>query len=382
MFTCDSVLTALCTVLGSLYLDEITLEPIEVVPTLATATLFQLDGIIDQCTEIMIETVNAETAVKYYDAAYEYGVKKVKDVAFKWLLINLLSYFPEQSKNLREISVDLMEKLISNPDLFVMQTEFSIYVLLRFWMFLQLHPERDSSRESVLEAQQYFQNRKDEEPFLVTREGKRFAGPFEALRLQHLVNHHLDIDMLKCDRIVPQDWLAPLVSQQWYRMLRLDQGLDRGPKSMGNEEFCRDCVRCGRTLVNAGEHVWRWTGFNMGLDLIWSCSTHTLRVKRNHHTEHEVMLSMQSRRHILCRVTLVSLNEQRQVKHTQSTGLKSLSLFKNEEVTLLVLDKDLTYPLLLSVNLLFSSPVTSSQESGLTDGLPLPSPAQIVIQER
>jgi hypothetical protein len=28
----------------------------------------------------------------------------------------------------------------------------------------------------------------------------------------------------------------------------------------------------------------------------------------------------------------VSLNEQRQVKHTQSTGLKSLSLSKNEEV--------------------------------------------------
>jgi hypothetical protein len=33
----------------------------------------------------------------------------------------------------------------------------------------------------------------------------------------------------------------------------------------------------------------------------------------------------------------VSLNEQRQVKHTQSTGLKSLSLFKNEEVDILSL---------------------------------------------
>lgn len=73
------------------------------------------------------------------------------------------------------------------------------------------------------------------------------------------------------------------------------------PKSIENDEFCRDCVRCGRTLVNAGEHVWRWTGFNMGLDLIWSCSTRTLRVKRNHRTEHEVMLSLQSRRHIMCR---------------------------------------------------------------------------------
>lgn len=52
---------------------------------------------------------------------------------------------------------------MSSSDLFVMQTEFSIYVLLRFWVFLQLHPEWDSSsRESLLEAQQYFQNRKGE----------------------------------------------------------------------------------------------------------------------------------------------------------------------------------------------------------------------------
>jgi len=59
----NSLFVALYTVLGSLYLDEITLEPIEVVPTLATATLFQLEGIIDQCAEIMIETVNAEVCI-------------------------------------------------------------------------------------------------------------------------------------------------------------------------------------------------------------------------------------------------------------------------------------------------------------------------------
>jgi len=31
-------------------------------------------------------------------------------------------------------------------------------------------------------------------------------------------------------------------------------------------------------------------------------------------------------------VTLASLNEQRQVKHTQSSGIKCLTLFKNGEV--------------------------------------------------
>lgn len=68
----------------------------------------------------------------------------------------------------------------------------------------------------------------DEEPFLVSNEGISFAGPFQALRFKHLVNHHLDIDMIKCDRIMPAEWLSPPLSQQWYHMLRVDQGLDRG----------------------------------------------------------------------------------------------------------------------------------------------------------
>jgi hypothetical protein len=61
------------------------------------------------------------------------------------------------------ISADLMQKLVSSSDLFVMHTEFSIYVLLRFWVFLQLHPKWDSpSQESILEAQRYFHNREGE----------------------------------------------------------------------------------------------------------------------------------------------------------------------------------------------------------------------------
>jgi hypothetical protein len=44
-----------------------------------------------------------QTAVEYYDVASDYGVPKVKEVAFKWLLINLLSYYLEQPKYLRRI---------------------------------------------------------------------------------------------------------------------------------------------------------------------------------------------------------------------------------------------------------------------------------------
>jgi BTB/POZ domain-containing protein 13 len=205
-------LDSLCRVLVSLYLGEITLEPAEVVPTLATATFFHLDGIIDYCKEIMIENMNADTAVTYYYAACEYGVKQVKEMAFKLLLVHPSYDFPERYKHLREISVDLMEKLVSHPDL-IFNFPHHIYSFLRLWVFLQLHPERDSPSEyNVLEAKRYFGNRKDEEPLLLTREGKRFAGPFHALMLRYrLDDHQLVIQMLKWDRIVPQDWLAPFV---------------------------------------------------------------------------------------------------------------------------------------------------------------------------
>ena len=48
-------------ILGSLYQDELSVEPAEVIPILATASLFQMDGLADQCANIMEETVNIET---------------------------------------------------------------------------------------------------------------------------------------------------------------------------------------------------------------------------------------------------------------------------------------------------------------------------------
>lgn len=56
-------LIAMETVFGSLYLDEVTIDPKDVISVLATATLFQLDELINRCSEVMIETVNAEVTM-------------------------------------------------------------------------------------------------------------------------------------------------------------------------------------------------------------------------------------------------------------------------------------------------------------------------------
>lgn len=55
-------------------------------------------------------------------------------------------------------------------------------------------------------------------------------------------------------------------------------------------------------------------------------------------------------------ITILSLNEQRQVRHSQTTGIKTISLDRNEETRLIYLDSELVYPVLISLNLLVTTP--------------------------
>lgn len=125
--------SALSIVLGSFYQDEVSLEPKDVISILATATLFQLQGLIDQCTEIMIETTNIKTVVPYYNAAVSYGVPDVKKAAKRWLEVNLLGYGWRYPVFLREITPEFMTELIESSEIVAMQTEFCLYMMLREW---------------------------------------------------------------------------------------------------------------------------------------------------------------------------------------------------------------------------------------------------------
>lgn len=60
--------------------------------------------------------------------------------------------------------------------------------------------------------------------------------------------------------------------------------------------------------------------------------------------------------YLIHRVTIFSLNEQRQVRHLQTTDIKSIQLDRNEETRLIFLDSELVYPVLVSLNLLVTTP--------------------------
>ncbi|KAJ8924933.1 hypothetical protein NQ315_001096 [Exocentrus adspersus] len=351
-------------VLGSLYNCEIVLNPLEIVPILATATMFQLDGIIEKCTEVMLETINPKTSLEYYTAACQYGDKKLQGVCFKWFLVNLMPYyFNYPMSKLKTIPVSLMAKLVAHPDLFVIQTEYSIYVMLKYWIYLYLFPEKEEPSISVVN--EYFCSRTDKLPYLLTNEGKQFIPVFEGLRLHNLISHQLDICLILRDNIIPRTWLDPLVLKQWKTVLRVNQNDDKGPSNVSDELFLADSLRCGRVLTARGRHVWRWTGFHFGMDLLMIIDGSTLSIKRNHRSEFEQLLSLQTTRHVAIRVTVVRLNEQRQIVYMKQSDVLKLPLAKGEEVQVMSLEKELEYPIIISANIMYTSP--EAQECATID---------------
>ncbi|XP_039955492.1 protein germ cell-less [Bactrocera tryoni] len=380
-------LEALDAVFGSMYSDEIEIDPKAVISVLATATLFHLEGIIDKCAEVMIETINAETAISYYEAACLYGSVNVKKAAMVFLETNLLCIYHKDEQLLRQISVELMTKLVASPDLYVMQTEFSLYTLLRTWMYLRLHPlydaeniapavgAADGSRSAVgsnnnsnngnNESQclsdlvkDYFAHRSERRSFLATPEGQQFVPSFQALRTQYLTNHHTDLKIVLNDNIIPKDWLHSHVLSHWHSILKVDHLPEEGPQNLDADVFYKNCMRCGRILLEPGYQKWRWTGFNFGLDLVLVADSRLLSIRRHHRNEHERLLSLQTKRQFMIRTSVTSINSQRQPTFTQKTEISSLSLEKNQEVTIMLMDTLLVHPLLISVNLLVVPPTS------------------------
>lgn len=265
-------------VFGSLYSDEIEIDVKHVVSILATAAMFQIDGIIDRCGEVMIENLNVDRVIEYYEAAIFYGCSSVQRASIEWLEINLLSLYSTNLQLLRDINIELMLLLVSSPSLYVIQTEFSLYTMLRTWIYLQLFPDYQpeqngsqsagSSNNEQIQTDQvysvyyhnpnynrraetasnhqadaiqtYFNNRNAHAnthfvengcynsnfggcSFLESNEGRCYWPVFQALRTQFLITHQIDLKTLFFDNILPKKWIYSHVLQHWNSVLKVDQ---------------------------------------------------------------------------------------------------------------------------------------------------------------
>ncbi|CAL4120382.1 unnamed protein product, partial [Meganyctiphanes norvegica] len=279
--------------LGQFYKDDIVVEAAGVRPLLAAATMLQMEPLIQQCAAIMLETINIKTVLSYHEGAHNYGVMEVQKACRKWLQHNLLTQVTEHPTTLRRISPELMHQLLASPHLYVMQTEFSVYVMLKAWVFLCLHPWWEGGHETAfLEAHKFFRNRSDPGCFL-EQEGKHLAPVFSALRLVYLIYHHLDVEMLIADRSKPSLKVGPeLMPTTWYfgRMLKNNQFWHYGPASISEKTYSLSRAPFAwRFLAGSGVEFKHCPTYeNLGLSESLTGKRRSLRVGAENHPSHLV----------------------------------------------------------------------------------------------
>ncbi|NXO67874.1 GMCL1 protein, partial [Phainopepla nitens] len=370
---------ALQVAFGSLYRDDVLINPRRVVALLAAACMLQLDGLIQQCGETMKETITAQTVCGYYNAAGTYGLDSVKKKCLEWLLNNLMTH---QSVGLfKELSINLMKQLISSSNLFVLQVEMDVYTALKKWMFLQLVPSWNGSFKQVLsEADAWFAERRRElgagVAFLESAQGSAFLPVFSHLRLQYIISDLASARIVERDALLPSEWLSSVYKQQWFAMLRAEQDNDIGPQEINKEELEGNSMRCGRKLAKDGDYCWRWTGFNFGLDLLVTYPNRYIIFKRNTlnqpGTTKSPLNTLFPREKLLVlkngwklkgfhccapRLRLASFDCSGKMICSRTTGYQILTLEKDQEQIVMNLDSRLlTFPLYICCNFLYTSP--------------------------
>ncbi|XP_072834952.2 germ cell-less protein-like 1 isoform X1 [Pogona vitticeps] len=365
---------ALQVAFGSLYRDEVLINPSRVIALLAAASMLQLDGLIQQCGETMKETINAKTVCGYYNSAGTYGLDSLKKKCLEWLLNNLMTH---QSVELfKELSINLMKQLIGSSNLFVMQVEMDVYTALKKWMFLQLVPSWNGSLKQLLnEADAWFSKRRkdfgDGISFLESEQGHPFLTVFRHLRLQYIVSDLASARIVERDSLMPAEWLSSVYKQQWFAMLRAEQDNDIGPQEINKEELERNSMRCGRKLAKDGDYCWRWTGFNFGFDLLVTYTNRYIVFKRNTLNQPcSGSVSLQPRRNIAFRLRLASFDSSGKLIGSRTAGYQILTLEKDQEQVVMNLDSRLlTFPLYICCNFLYNSPEKKREHDGQPETL-------------
>ncbi|XP_052815560.1 germ cell-less protein-like 1 [Mya arenaria] len=346
---------------GSLYKDDIFIKPIQLTSVIATATLLQLEGLLQHCAVMIKDTVSSATVCEYYQASSQYGMEESRLCCLDWLTRNVL--VAPNVLFIRDVSPDLMVEIVGCPHLYVIQVEIDLYTLLKKWIFLIQNPTWDGENKDLLKVTDAFfkdsVKEMDGKCYLEADVGWSYVPVFTKIRWNHVVNDLTSVRMIENDKIVPIGWLDPMFLYSWWRVLTVEQGHDKGPvEHLDDAVFNERCTRFGRILHKSGEYCWRWIGYSYGVDLLLSVSNGRLvTVKRNTHTQTcPQAVSLLDHRNIAYRLTISSFDTDGKEKSKKTSGIKHISLGKDEEEIALVLDSDQQYPLAVSMNVVFLTP--------------------------
>ncbi|XP_047620163.1 germ cell-less protein-like 1 [Phacochoerus africanus] len=351
---------ALHEALGSLYRNPVLIPPSRVVPILATASMLQLDELIQQCSEIMKETVSAQTVCSYYYSADSYGLQNIRTMCLQWLLDNLMTQHSEEL--LREVSLDLMKELIASSELLVMEVEMDVYVMLKKWVFLQLQPSwRGPHRALLPDADSWFaRSRRESEgaPFLETEQGRGFVQVFQQLRLAYIICDLPSARVIDQDALIPAAWLTPVYKEQWLALLRAEQTRELGPMDVFVSDLQGNSMRCGGQLRRDEQCTWQWAGFNFGWDLVVCYANRRILFRRSALNKPcSLGVSLLWQRKVAFRLGLASLDRAGRAVFRKDTEYQMLSLRKDQELEVVNLEnQDVVFPIYVACNFLYLPP--------------------------
>uniref|UniRef100_H0XQ39 BTB domain-containing protein n=1 Tax=Otolemur garnettii TaxID=30611 RepID=H0XQ39_OTOGA len=342
---------------SSLYHKTMLIPTGRVVAILATASMLQLDELIQQCREIMKETINQQTVCSYYYSAESYGLQNVRTMCLQWLLDNLMTQHSEEV--LREVNLDLMKGLIASSELLVMEVEMDVYTMLKKWMFLQLQPTWRGPRRALLpDANVWFARcRRESEgtPFLETEQGRAFVPVFQQLRLAYIICDLPSARVIDQDALIPPAWLTPVYKEQWLALLRAEQTRELGPMDIYLSDLQGNSMRCGGQLRRDEQSSWRWAGFNFSWDLV-VCYTNRRIIFRRSALNKSCGLgvSLLWQRKVAFRLRLASLDKDGKAIFRKDTEYQMLSLRKDQELEVVNLEnQDVVFPIYVACNFLY-----------------------------
>lgn len=266
---------------GSFYSVEVDIMPVEAVNVLACASLFSLDGLIEQCQSVMLENINAHTVCSYYDASIIYGVSDVANKCLKWFSNNIII---NQDLRLGEISPQLFERIVTSPNLMIIRVETDLYSLCKRWLYFQLNKvvakleakswqkvtndffkelirtldaaESSSTDNTSLERQST--NRVERFCLLDHPTFAKYLSVFRKIRIKNILGDLDSLKLLYNDRIIPIRWIEPFYYKNWLNLLFVDQDHLSSEYVVEKADFDNECIRFGRILDNDSFYNWRW----------------------------------------------------------------------------------------------------------------------------
>nr|XP_058906182.1 germ cell-less protein-like 1 [Kogia breviceps]XP_058906183.1 germ cell-less protein-like 1 [Kogia breviceps] len=342
---------------GSLYRDSMRIPAGRVVAILATASMLQLDELIQQCGEVMKETVSAQTVCSYYYSAESYGLQNIRSMCLQWLLDNMMTQRSDEL--LREVSLDLMKEVISSSDLLVMEVEMDVYTMLKKWMFLQLQPTWSGPCSALLpDTDSWFARSRRVSggtPILETEQGRAFVPVFQQLRLAYIIWDLRSARVIQQDALIPATWLTTVYKEHWLAPVWTEQTRNLWPMDVYVSDTQGHSMRCGGQLHRDKQCSWRWEDLNFSWDLVVCYANQHIILRCSALNEScGLGVSLLWQRKFPFRLRLSSFDRAGRAVFRKDTGYQMLSLRKDQELQVVNLEnQDVVFPIYVSCNFLF-----------------------------